>query len=88
MNKLGVAPGRPQCHVFATCLCLYTRPNPQATVYSVVLRTCPHDPLQAAVARSLSPQGSGVGHWLAVSLPDAIGLVPPGICVLCSCLFS
>ena len=64
MNELGVAPSRPQCHVFATCLCLYTRPNPQATVYSVVLCPCPCDPLQAAMAQSLSPQGSGVGTGL------------------------
>ena len=88
MNKLGVAPSRPLCYVFANCLCLYTRPNPQATVYLVVLLPCPRDPLQAAISRSLSPQGSGVGQWLAVSLPDSIGLVHPGICVLCLCLFS
>lgn len=41
MNKLGVAPSRPLCHVFANCLRLYTRPNPQATVYLVVLLPCP-----------------------------------------------
>lgn len=85
MNKLGVAPSRPLCHVFANCLCLYRRPNPQASLPSC---SAPMSTWSFASCHRKSPQGSGVGHWLAVSLPDSIGLVHPGICVLCLCLFS